>query len=123
MGRSAHDERAPDGDSSLTMPELDHLLAEIGILLEQSEQDDDPARLERTLTDGYARALSLEGERWRLQRRIGQMTSALARDGAAGVTELSALARLLEEQEGSIDQLREELGRLRQRYSLAVRTA
>jgi len=105
------------------MPELDHLIAEIGSLLDRAEQDDDPAHLERTLTDGYARALSLEAERWRLQRRIGEITSTLVRDGASGAAELASLVQRLEAETVQIEHLREELGRLRQRYSLAVRGA
>jgi ABC-type phosphate transport system auxiliary subunit len=123
MGRSAHDAKPRYGESPVTMPELEQLFSEIGRLLEQAERDDDPACLERTLTDGYARALSLEAERWRLQRRIGQMTSTLDRDGLSGATELSSLVRRLEAEEGKIEQLRADLGRLRQRYSDAVRTA
>ena len=31
------------------------------------------ARMEDTLTEGYAQALALEAERWRLERRIGEV--------------------------------------------------
>jgi hypothetical protein len=33
------------------------------------------ARIEETLTEGYARALALEAERWRLERRIAQVAA------------------------------------------------
>ena len=36
------------------------------------------ARLEDTLTEGYARALALEAERWRLERRIGEVARTVA---------------------------------------------
>ena len=35
-------------------------------------------RLESTLTAGYAHALQLEGERWRIERRIGELAARLA---------------------------------------------
>src|SRR5207247_2033695 len=58
--------RRPDsGKYWAAMPKKDPLLEEISALL-AAEGADDPARLERTLTDGYARALSLEAERRRL---------------------------------------------------------
>ena len=40
------------------------------------------ARLEDTLTAGYARALALEAERWRIERRIGQVATALQDDSS-----------------------------------------
>ena len=33
------------------------------------------ARVEDTLTEGYARALAIEAERWRLERRIGEVAT------------------------------------------------
>ncbi len=41
------------------MEALEPLLTEIATLLDQAEAQDDPAQLERTLTDGYAQALTL----------------------------------------------------------------
>jgi len=70
--------------------------------------------LERTLTDGYATALALEGERLRIDRKVDGVAAAIDRD-PAGAKELSALA----ERRASIDQelshLRERLGLLKQR--------
>jgi hypothetical protein len=104
------------------MSELDSLLAEIARLLAQAERDDEPAQLERTLTDGYARALSLEAERARLERRIGELTVALeAREDPGDVAELRSLRRKLAAKRRRIDQLRDELARLRLRHSVAVR--
>ncbi len=34
------------------------------------------ASLEDTLTEGYAKALALEAERWRLERRLGEISKA-----------------------------------------------
>src|SRR5919201_5101172 len=53
--------------------------------LMQGPLDGDPvearARVERTLTDGYAHALALEGERLRIERQIGVLTARLGTDG------------------------------------------
>jgi hypothetical protein len=99
----------------------DPLLAQISALLAKAEGPDDPAQLERTLTDGYARALALEAERWRLQQRIGKITAALARGDLASRRELAAAVRLLKRQEGDIGVLRTDLSHLQRRHSSAVR--
>ena len=98
----------------------DPLLTEITTLLDAPVGRDDPERLERTLTDGYARALNLETEKSRLQRQMSRMSAAGDRDAGA---ELVALARRLEAQDGSLDELRALLARLRERHSLAARAA
>jgi hypothetical protein len=99
----------------------DPLMEEISSLLAKSEGGDDPDHLERTLTDGYARALSLEAERWRLQQRIGKLTAIVARGDAASQSELATAMRLLKRSEGDIGELRSRLGVLRERHSTAVR--
>src|SRR4029077_7504687 len=100
----------------------DSLMAQIAALLPEAEGSDDPTQLERTLTDGYARALALEAERWRLQQRLGEMTAAAARGETASRLELAATVRRLKHQEDEIGALRQKLGRLQQRHSLAVRS-
>jgi predicted RNase H-like nuclease (RuvC/YqgF family) len=120
MGRSAHAVPAVKGESG-GVGDLDTLFAEIARLLARSAAEDDPACLERTLTDGYARALAIEAERARLRRRIGEMTASIDRNGSAAVGELSTLARRLEAEDFTLEQLRDELRRLRERHSLAVR--
>jgi chromosome segregation ATPase len=114
MGRSAHDASRGKGESR-QVGELETLRAEIARLLDQAERDDDPARLERTLTDGYARALSLEAEGSRLRREIERL------DASSERAELRALTSELEAQLDLLEQLRDELVRLRQRHSVAVR--
>jgi hypothetical protein len=98
----------------------DPLLLEITSLLEAPTSRDDPAVIERTLTDGYARALNLEAEKWRLQKQMGEMSAAADRDSSK---ELVSLAKKLEAQDGSLAQLRALLVRLRERHSLATRAA
>jgi hypothetical protein len=105
------------------MSELEPLLVEIAELLERAEGDDDPVRLERTLTDGYACALTLEAERASLQRRVRALTATLDELGGPSTGEVSALARRLDACDVSFEQLRGELVLLRSRHSRAVRAA
>jgi hypothetical protein len=60
--------------------------------------------IETTLTDGYAAALALEGERWRIERRLGEV----ARDAgdAEDVRELARLSERLETAGGELAGLR-----------------
>jgi vacuolar-type H+-ATPase subunit I/STV1 len=101
--------------------ELDPLLTEIAKLLERSDGADDPARLARTLTDGYARALALEGELARLQTRIGEVTATLSRGDTSPTAELSSLLERIETHDAALQDLRDELARLRDRHSVAIR--
>jgi hypothetical protein len=85
-------------------------------LLERIERGDYPerARLEETLTDGYAWALELDAECARLERRIAANAEALAQDSNEERTrELSGLARLLNRRRRERDSLRELLAVLR----------
>jgi hypothetical protein len=100
----------------------DPLLEEITTLLAADEEGDDPERLERTLTDGYARALSLEAERRRLQKQIGELTVTAGDGDAASRQELAGLIRRMKRQEGDLGLLRAQLGRLRRRHSSIVRS-
>ena len=71
-------------------------------------------RLERTLTDGYACALSLEAERNRLERRIGELATGLHEGGAEPkASELAALSRRLAHAGDELILLRGRLTRLR----------
>jgi hypothetical protein len=85
-------------------------------LLERIERGDYPerARLEETLTDGYAWALELDAECGRLERRIAVDAEALAQDSNEERTrELSGLARLLNRRRLERDSLRDLLAVLR----------
>jgi len=103
------------------MRKQDPLLEKITALLAEAEDGDDPARLERTLTDGYARALTLETERSRLQKEIGELTVTVGEGDAADRRRLASLIRQVKRQEGDLGTLRALLRRLRSRYSTAVR--
>src|SRR2546421_6115028 len=81
----------------------------------------DLERIERTLTDGYAHALSLEAENWRLEKRIGEVAQGLQRgDTADKVDELSTLARRVDGNVGNLAELRSRLADLR-RHADSVR--
>jgi predicted nucleic acid-binding Zn-ribbon protein len=80
---------------------MTELLAQINALISAPARDLDT--IERTLTDGYAHALSLEAEKWRLEKRINELAQSLQRgDTAKKARELAALAKRVE---GSVDDL------------------
>jgi hypothetical protein len=72
-------------------------------------------RLEDVLTEGYAVALALEAERWRLERRLGE----LAEKGSSSADELSEIARKMAAADGSLIRLRAALSTLRDRARAA----
>ena len=102
------------------MYELEPLLTEIATLLDQDEGRDDPAKIERTLTDGYAQALTLEAERTELERRVLRLSLELDENGDATLREVRELARQLHDCDDSVERLRGELVRLKRRHSQAV---
>lgn len=73
-------------------------------------------RVDSTLTDGYAQALQLEGERWRIERRIAEVVAGLPADADKDhEPELVALAARLRTSNQSIERLRALLASLRER--------
>jgi len=98
---------------------MTELLDRITMLIDASERD--PERIERTLTDGYAHALSLEGERLQLERRLKELARELG-TGDVGATndELSSVAERLDGNAGDLDRLRSALAELR-RHARTVR--
>ena len=105
------------------MADLAPLLERITALLKTRSADPGKplvTEMEDTLTDGYARALQLEGERMRLERRVGELARSL--DSQADAEELKALAGRLRDIDAEIDGLRGRLGAL-QKHLEAVRTA
>ena len=78
----------------------------------------DRERIERTLIDGYAQAHSLEGERWRAQKRISALAATMDQgDTVEKAKELSDLAQQIKLQEELLADLRRELARLRAEYA------
>lgn len=76
------------------------------------------ARMEDTLTEGYAQALALEAERWRLERRLGEVARTVGapdRDVTSFAEELSHLAGRITSADGELTSLRTLLGSLHDR--------
>jgi hypothetical protein len=69
--------------------------------------------VELTLTDGYAAALALEAERWRIERRLDEV--ARDADDAEDVREFARLSERLETADGELAGLRALLRRLQAR--------
>jgi ABC-type phosphate transport system auxiliary subunit len=105
---------------------LPALLEQIDELLASPSPEEEPAmlaRLERTLTDGYAYALSLEAERLRLERRMSELAGALDEGNKEQKTEeLVQVSRRITTAHAEIEHLRCSLSELRARAT-AVRAA
>jgi hypothetical protein len=100
--------------------DLASLVDRIRSLLEQRGADPTMPLLtvmEHTLTDGYARALGLEAERLRLERRIGELAHRL--DGPEQAGELRELAQRLRSADDDIANLRDLLVPLQRRVDAA----
>ncbi|HET7857109.1 MAG TPA: hypothetical protein VFL41_11690 [Gaiellaceae bacterium] len=77
-------------------------------------------RLELTLTEGYAAALALDGDRMRLERRIEEVTVSLAEGGKSRPKELRKLMARLHDVEDNLADLRTLLEKLRRRAAKAA---
>lgn len=99
----------------------DELLTQIHALIATPDGDAAAlAQMEDTLTVGYAHALALEAERWRLERQIGEVASRLAYDGDTGAADdLASLARRMSDTDVEVVRLRTALASLRDRASEA----
>jgi ABC-type phosphate transport system auxiliary subunit len=72
--------------------------------------------IEHTLTSGYARALALEAERWRLERKITDVAARLVDQVSdEDATELTKLSQRLADADGDLTRLRALLASLRTR--------
>jgi hypothetical protein len=91
---------------------MTELLEQITALISAPARDLDT--IERTLTDGYAHALSLEAEKWRLEKRIKEVAQSLQRgDTAQKAREIATLAEQVERSVGDLIALRSLLSGLR----------
>jgi hypothetical protein len=98
--------------------DLASLLDRIRLLLEQEADPSVPilTELEHTLTDGYAVALALEGDRLRLERQIGELAQSV--DGPEQAEELKDLAQQLRATDEDLVSLRELLPELQRRVGV-----
>ncbi|TML04485.1 MAG: hypothetical protein E6G36_05930 [Actinobacteria bacterium] len=72
--------------------------------------------IEDTLTAGYARALAIEAERWRLERKIADVAAKLGDEVTEeDATELAKLGQRLSDADGDLTRLRALLASLRVR--------
>jgi hypothetical protein len=100
---------------------ITELIDRMAALIAGSERDLDS--IERTLTDGYAHALSLEAERQRLERRLTQVAQDIhTGDASAKTQELSQLAARLDGNADELQALRGRLSALR-RHAKEIRAA
>jgi uncharacterized protein (DUF342 family) len=99
------------------------LCDELGLLIDAPPARDDAARaqLERTLTDGYAHAMSLEARRLKLERQIGDVASQVSVAARGERTEeLQELSASLATTSDDLKHLRRLLATLRRRVSAAA---
>src|SRR6187402_822810 len=95
------------------MADLAPLLERISRLLKNRSADPGKplvTEMEDTLTDGYARALQLESERLRLERRIGELAHSV--DGPEDADELKGHAGRMRDIDVELEGLRDCLGAL-----------
>jgi hypothetical protein len=96
--------------------ELASVIDRITVLLAEIESGGYPGRavVEETLTDGYAWALSLDGECTRLQCRISDAAGELTEEtGEQRALELAELAGLLTRRRQALAELRDLLASLK----------
>lgn len=106
---------APMTDERTIFAEIEAVLANCG----EMRLD----RLEHALTSGYAAALSLEAERWRIERRISKEAGLLrGRGDGERAEEIAGLARRLSTADADLERLRGLLAQLRER-AVAARAA
>ena len=90
-------------------------MGEISAVLARTPRD--RALMERTLTDGYAHALTLEAERRRVLKELRELAATIESGNVGEKTkELAHLARRVELQDDMLTRLRELLARLRSEY-------
>jgi hypothetical protein len=97
------------------------LIQELDALLDASdgvEPSPPVSCLEHALTSGYAHALALEAERWRLEQLLGEAAKQLGA-GRRDADEIAVLAERISSAEGDLTRLRTLLSALRERVSAA----
>jgi hypothetical protein len=118
--------RPLDNRRTVAYESMPALFEQIDALLAEPApcEPDELARLERTLTDGYAHALSLEAEQLRLQRRMTELAGEL-HDGnkEQKAEELVQVSRRMASARAELETLRATLIQLRLRVRAARRVS
>jgi hypothetical protein len=130
MGRTRYEDGSPDPypaqDRRLiigcrrlvyakTMPVLEQI-TELLSLPETGAGAPTLARVEDTLTEGYAEALALEAERLRLERRLGSLAREASGGDASTVAErFVTISERITDADGELTRLRALLSRLNER--------
>jgi tRNA C32,U32 (ribose-2'-O)-methylase TrmJ len=101
---------------------FDNVIRRIRALLVALNEGNGPSRerVEETLTEGYAAALALDGERLRLERRMDEVTAHVAQGSSARVKEMQKVLARLEVTEQHLADLRDLLTRLKGRAAKAA---
>jgi hypothetical protein len=73
--------------------------------------------VENVLTEGYAAALALEAERWRLERRLGVVAASLSEGDHEGPAEIASIATRISATGEELLRLRDALAVLHERVS------
>jgi hypothetical protein len=95
--------------------DLPTFLEEIDALLEVSAHAGAGLEtIERTLTDGYAYALTLDAERWRLERQLGEVAGSMG-EADVSTEEVAGLGERLAAVRDELTRLRSKLSALRVR--------
>ena len=98
-----------------TMPVLEQI-TELLSLPETGAGAPTLARVENTLTEGYAEALALEAERLRLERRLGSLAREANGGDASTVAErMVTISERFTDADGELNRLRALLSRLNER--------
>jgi hypothetical protein len=109
----------PDNRAGGVIVNQEALLDDIRALMQapiDGDGGEGRARVERVLTDGYAQALVLEGERLQIERQIGAVTARIGEGENNGLAnELSALSERLSLTNRTLAELRGLLASLRDR--------
>lgn len=128
MGRAAHVHGGRRRDNRFAMASpgaIDYatLCNQLDALIAAPPAGDrgDQARVEKTLTTGYASAMKLEAERLRLERKIGEVAAQVSvKNRGAKTEELAELSLRLSEASSELEHLRELLAAARRRVTAAA---
>lgn len=104
------------------MTDVNAIIAEIEAVLDHDDAPRALDEIEDTLTSGYAAAIALETERWRIERGITELAAELGGEADFELhraDEIVELAQQLSAADADLIRLRELLGPLRERAAAA----